>query len=72
MNTLAKKRVLEYDVEVSCGNIFMCGYVGKMVPKGENDKEYQYGCPECGRMSMTLRKSINDKFDLSKKELGIK
>ena len=71
MNTLAKKRILEYDVKVSCGNIFMCGYVGKMVPKGENSKEYQYGCPECGRINMTLRKGINNKVDLSKSEMCI-
>ena len=68
MNDLSKKRILEYDVEVSCGNTDICTYVGKMVPKGENDKEYQYGCPECGRISLSLRKSI----DLSEKvKLGI-
>ena len=62
MNTLVKKRVLKYDVEVSCGNTNICTYVGKMVPKGENDKEYQYGCPECGRIAMTLRKGIGSEF----------
>ena len=73
MNTLSKKRVLEYDVEVDCGNIFMCGYSGKMVEKGETETEFQYGCPECGRINMTLRKSfnINDKVRLWQKELGI-
>lgn len=71
MNTVVKQRILEYDVEVSCGNIFTCRYVGKMVPKGETKELYRYACPECGRISMTLRKGITNKVELWKKELGL-